>query len=130
MDKKAMMFCGNTITAAAVLIGLIVVGTSYNAGVKPALGAETDYSITFGVSTNKIGAEPYVPSIVHSGNGFAATGLGNQFGFEYNSFYNPTDVWQTIKGGGYFTNTDPIRGMKSIELAKTDPSASFTAKIV
>ena len=96
-----------------------------SAGINPALGTETDYSITFSASANKIGTEAYSASSVHSGNGSATTGLGNPVGFEYNSFYNPTDVWQTIKGGGYLTNTDPIRGMKSIQLAKADATASL-----
>jgi uncharacterized repeat protein (TIGR02543 family) len=55
----------------------------------------------------------------------ATTGLGNKIAFDYSSFANPTTVWQLIKGGGYFTNTDPISGMKSITLTKSNTASGF-----
>jgi hypothetical protein len=82
--------------------------------------------IAFDKSTNKIGTDKFVsPSTVYSGSGFATTGLGNKIGFDYSSFANPTTVWQLIKGGGYFTNTDPISGMKSITLTKSNSASGF-----
>jgi hypothetical protein len=51
--------------------------------------------------------------------------LGNKISFDYSSFANPTTVWQLIKGGGYFTNTDPISGMKSITLTKSNTTSGF-----
>jgi uncharacterized repeat protein (TIGR02543 family) len=89
-------------------------------------GSGSDYTITFSKDKNKIGTGAWVsPSTVYSGSGYATTGLGNQIGFDYSSFANPTTVWQLIKSGGYFTNTDKISGMKSITLTKTNTSTSL-----
>jgi uncharacterized repeat protein (TIGR02543 family) len=125
MNKKVTMLCGSTLGAAALLIGLIALGGNGEGGIHLAMGTGTDYSISFDKTTNKIGTEAYSISAAHTGSGVAMTGLGNSIGFDYNSFYNPTTVWQIIKGGGYFTNTDPIHGMKSITIAKNSTAASL-----
>jgi len=120
------MLIASAFGTMGLLIGLIVVGENSDDGIKTAFGAESDYSITFDKNTNKIGTDAWVsPSTVYSGSGFATTGLGNNIGFAYSSFANPTTVWQLIKGGGYFTNTDPISGMKSITLTKSNTSSGF-----
>lgn len=125
MERK-MMLGGSSLMAVVALVGLILVGGNSSNGIKPAKGTETDYSIAFDKSTNKIGTDKFVsPSTVYSGSGYATTGLGNKVGFDYSSFANPTTVWQLIKGGGYFTNTDPISGMKSITLTKSNTSSGF-----
>lgn len=117
MKKKAILFCGNATAAAAVLISLIIAGVSSNVGTKVALGVETDYSITFNSSTNKMGNGTATSSL--------KTGLGNYIRFSYVNFLSSTEHWQTIPGGGYFTNTDAIHGMKSIQLTKADTTASL-----
>lgn len=83
------------------------------------------YSIVFGTSKNKIGLEPYSPSMTHSGNGFVATELDNFVAFEYNALYHPTDIWQTIQDGGSSTNTQPITEMTGITLTKHSSSANL-----
>ena len=126
MRKRKTMLIASAFGAVGLLIGMIVVGGNSDDGIKAAFGAESDYSITFDKNTNKIGTDAWVsPSTVYSGSGFAATGLGNKIGFAYSSFANPTTVWQLIKGGGYFTNTDPISGMKSITLTKSNSASGF-----
>ena len=120
------MLGGSSLMAVVALVGLILVGGNSSEGIKLAKGTETDYSIAFDKSTNKIGTDKFVsPSTVYSGSGYATTGLGNKIAFDYSSFANPTTVWQLIKGGGYFTNTDPISGMKSITLTKSNTASGF-----
>jgi hypothetical protein len=83
-------------------------------------------SIVFAADQNKIGTEAFVsPSTFYSGSGFATTKLGSKIGFAYSSFANPTTVWQLINGGGYFANTDPILGMNSITLTKSNSESGF-----
>jgi hypothetical protein len=126
MENKTRMIWGSAFGAAALLIGLIALGGNFDANIKLVQGTESDYSIAFDKNTNKIGTDKFVsPSTVYSGSGFASTGLGNKIGFDYSSFANPTTVWQLIKGGGYFANTDPISGMKSITLAKSNTASGF-----
>jgi hypothetical protein len=121
--KRQMTIIG--LTACATL-SLILVSTIGLDGGKHFFADEgSQYSITFNATTNKIGTETFSASQVHTGSGYAVTGLGNQIGFDYNSFYNPTGVWQIMKAGGYFTNTDPIHGMKSLSLTKGSASASI-----
>jgi len=74
---------------------------------------------------NKIGVGTFSPTTTYSGNGFATTELGNQVAFEYNQLYNPTNYWQTIKAGGYITNTQPITGMTGLTLTKSSVNASI-----
>jgi hypothetical protein len=122
-QKKRYLFAISLVTAALFVLGVISWSNPQNRGIK---AASSDYSITFDKATNKIGTDKFVsPSTVYSGSGFATTGLGNKIGFAYSSFANPTTVWQLIKGGGYFTNTDPISGMKSITLTKSNSSSGF-----
>lgn len=82
-------------------------------------------SIVLETSKNKIGVGTFSPTTTYSGNGFATTELGNQVAFEYNQLYNPTNYWQTIKAGGYITNTQPIMGMTSISLFKSGTTGNF-----
>lgn len=88
-------------------------------------GDSTPYSIVLETNKNKIGEGAFSPTATHSGNGFATTELGNQISFEYNQLYNPTNYWQTIKAGGYITNTQPIMGMSSISLTKSGTTGNF-----
>jgi uncharacterized repeat protein (TIGR02543 family) len=125
MENKKKVLATVSSLGMAFVIGLMIFDGSYHDLNKTA-ATESDYSISFDKNTNKIGTEAWSsPSTVYSGNGFATTNLGNQVAFEYNSFANPTTVWQLIKGGGYFTNTDKISGMKSITITKTNSSSSF-----
>jgi uncharacterized repeat protein (TIGR02543 family) len=122
-QKKRYLFAISLVTAALFVLGVISWSNPQNRGIK---AASSDYSITFDKATNKIGTDKFVsPSTVYSGSGFATTGLGNKIGFAYSSFANPTTVWQLIKGGGYFTNTDPIHGMKSITFTKANGSTGL-----
>ena len=82
-------------------------------------------SIVLETNKNKIGVGAFSPTTTYSGNGFATTELGNPIAFEYNSLYNPTNYWQTIKAGGYITNTQPIMGMSSISLTKSGTTGNF-----
>ena len=114
--------------AAPLVVATLLLAVAFGAaGPLIAAGESgTDYSISFDKSTNKIGTEAWVsPSTVYSGSGYAMTGLGNKIAFDYNSFANPTSAWQIIKGGGYFTNTDPIHGMKSITFTKANSSTGL-----
>lgn len=88
-------------------------------------GEYTPYSIVLETNKNKIGVGAFSPTTTYSGNGFATTELGNQVAFEYNQLYNPTNYWQTIKAGGYITNTQPIMGMSSISLTKSSSTGNF-----
>ena len=45
--------------------------------------------------------------------------------FKYNELYNLTNYWQTIKAGGYITNTQPITGMTGLTLTKSSVNASI-----
>jgi hypothetical protein len=119
--KCFYLYC---VLAAGLAVSTLVSGSI--GGKQGFFANESDYSISFDKTTNKIGTEAFVsPSTVYSGTGTAVTGLGNDVSFEYNSFANPTTVWQLIKGGGYFTNTDPISGMKSITLTKSNTASGF-----
>lgn len=121
-----MMIGMSASCAAITAVGLIVLGGGNGIKILPTQGSESDYSNTFDKTTNKIGTDKFVsPSTVFSGSGFATTGLGNRIGFDYNSFANPTTVWRLISGGGYFTNTDPISGMRNISLTKANTSSTF-----
>lgn len=82
-------------------------------------------SIVLETNKNKIGVGVFSPTTTYSGNGFATTELGNQVAFEYNQLYNPTNYWQTIKAGGYITNTQPITGMTGLTLTKSSVNASI-----
>jgi hypothetical protein len=94
-------------------------------GIRANLAEGSSYAIDFGASKNKIGTDPFASGTFYGGTGSAITGLGNSVSFAYKGFANPTDAWQTIQAGGYFTNTDPIHGMESIQLTKADSSASL-----
>lgn len=83
------------------------------------------YSITFNTTTNKIGTDPFAFGQFYSGTGEVRTGLNNPVSFQYADFANPTNMWQTIKAGGYFTNTEPIMGMTSISIEKNNTSANI-----
>jgi hypothetical protein len=82
-------------------------------------------SIVFAADQNKIGTETFSASEVHSGTNAVTSSSGSSIRFSYDSFYNPPDVWQIIKAGGYFTNVDPIYGMADITLEKSDSSADL-----
>lgn len=89
-----------------------------------ARGDYTPYSIVLETNKNKIAAGPF-STATYTGTGVATTELGNSVTFDFNSLYNPTNMWQTIKAGGYITNTQPIMGMTSISLTKNSSSANF-----
>lgn len=119
--KWFYLYC---VLAAGLAISALVTGGID--GKQGLFADESDYSISFDKTTNKIGTETFVsPSTVYSGTGTVLTGRGTNIGFEYNSFSNPTTIWQLIKGGGYFTNTEKISGMKNITLTKTNSSSSL-----
>jgi len=110
----------------AFAIGIASIGEGENGPLGfLAANSPTAYSISFDKNINKIGTEAFSPSSVHSGTGYATTGLGNKVTFEYNQFYNPTNAWQIIKTGGYFTNISQIAGMKSIKITKGSQASCF-----
>jgi hypothetical protein len=123
MLKRKCFLLGAPALSLFLLIGsLSLAGGS---GIQINLAGESAFTISFDASKNKIGTDPYVSGTFYSGNGTAATGLGNNISFAYSGLANPTDAWQTIQGGGYFTNTDPIHGMESIQLTKSDSSSNL-----
>jgi uncharacterized repeat protein (TIGR02543 family) len=125
LKRKTVLFGASVFVSICLICSLSFVDGS-GIQINFAEGSGSDYTITFSKDKNKIGTGAWVsPSTVYSGSGYATTGLGNQIGFDYSSFANPTTVWQLIKSGGYFTNTDKISGMKSITLTKTNTSTSL-----
>jgi hypothetical protein len=80
--------------------------------------------ISFSKSENRLNDQP-ASSTGLSGNGIAISFQGIRFSFAYAGFCNPLDHWQTIKSGGYFLNTSPIRGLKELSLKKADASANL-----
>ena len=120
--KKKCLFLGLA-TSSICILSILFVNTKGFIGNADfiAKSYEKPYSIVFNDNTNKIGTEKN-DDIPHSGSGVAMTGLGNPITFDYNSFYNPTDKWQTIAAGGYLTNTQPINGMTSITFTRSDIS--------
>lgn len=120
--KKKCLFLGLA-TSSFCILSILFVNTKGFIGNADfiAKSYEKPYSIVFNDNTNKIGTEKN-DDIAHSGSGVAMTGLGNPITFDYNSFYNPTDKWQTIAAGGYLTNTQPINGMTSITFTRSDIS--------
>lgn len=124
--KKKKLFVNATMSAV-VLLTLAIAGFSHNGGdAFIGRGGSTPFSIVLGTNKNKIGEEPYSSGLAYSGSGAVTTELGNSIAFEYNSLYNPTDMWQTINAGGYVTNTQPITGMTGISLTKNNSNANFT----
>ena len=124
MDKRKILVNATVSLVAffALLLGAVTrEGTSYF----DARGEYEPYSIVLKTTKNKIGEGAFSPTTTHSGNGFASTELGNQVAFEYNQLYNPTNYWQTIKAGGYITNTQPITGMTGLTLTKSSVNASI-----
>ena len=88
------------------------------------LASENPYSIVFETSKNKLAVGAINPA-GYSGSGVATTELGNEVAFDYSLLINPTSNWQTIKAGGYITNTQPIMGMSSISLTKSSTTGHF-----
>ena len=80
--------------------------------------------IGFSKSENRLSDKP-ASSAGLSGNGIALSSQGIRFSFAYSGFCNPLDHWQTVKSGGYFMNTSPIRGLKELSLKKADASANL-----
>jgi uncharacterized repeat protein (TIGR02543 family) len=120
------LWFGSGIAVVSVLLGMIMVGSGLNLANTPVQGAESDYSITFDKDTNKLENEAFVSaSGFFSGTDYMMTGLGSKITFEYDLFGQTTTIWQQIRRGGYFTNTDPIHGMKSITLQKSNFDSSF-----
>ncbi|HNX16391.1 MAG TPA: DUF6273 domain-containing protein [Bacilli bacterium] len=120
MTKK-QFFTNASVTFAAIL-GIVITGiASSNHSLQHVVrGGADPYSMTFGSETNKIGTEPYSAGSYHSGTGVAYTGLNNSVTFYYGDFANPTNHWQAIKPGGYFTNASPINGMAGITITKAN----------
>ncbi len=88
------------------------------------LASENPYSIVFETSKNKLAVGAINPT-GYSGSGVATTELGNEVAFDYSLLINPTSNWQTIKAGGYITNTQPITGMTGMTLTKNASTADF-----
>ena len=125
MEKKKL-FANSSIVSIVAFLALIIGAISRNGNDFIITRGEYEpYSIVLETNKNKIGEGTFSPTITHSGNGFATTELGNPVAFEYDSVYNPTNYWQTIKAGGYITNTQPIMGMSSISLTKSSVDASL-----
>lgn len=122
LNRKNIFFSVSIFASLILVCSLSFVDQS---AIQVNLAEGTAYTIGFGASKNKIGTDSYASGTFYNGTGTAETALGGSVSFAYNGFANPSDVWQTIQGGGYFTNTDPIHGMQSITLTKSDSSASL-----
>ena len=125
MQTKKLLLGNVFLALAGVLVFALASISKTDNTFFGARGEYTPYSILFETSKNKIGTEAFSPTVAHSGNGTATTELGNSVAFEYNSIYNPTTYWQTIKAGGYITNTQPITGMTGLTLTKSSVNASI-----
>ena len=124
MDKRKI-FVNATVSLVAFFALLLGAVSRGGSNIFVARGEYEPYSIVLNTTKNKIGEGAFSPTTTHSGNGFASTELGNQVAFEYNQLYNPTNYWQTIKAGGYITNTQPITGMTGMTLTKNSSAADF-----
>lgn len=122
--KKRKLFIYGIVTISAVL-SLGIIGQPELGNNRLFAEQSEPYSITFNATTNKIGTEPFSVGQFYSGTGEARTGLNNAIEFQYVDFANPTNIWQTIKYGGYFTNTEPISGVTSISIEKNNTSANI-----
>ncbi len=123
MDKRKILTNATVSLVAffALLLGAVSRGGS---NVFFARGDYEPYSIVLNTTKNKL-ATGAVNTAGYSGSGVATTELGNAVAFDYSGLINPTSNWQTIKAGGYITNTQPITGMTGMTLTKNSSSADF-----
>jgi hypothetical protein len=124
MNRKTIYYA-SAFFAATTLLCLVLVGSDSGMTIRPTEGTGSDYALSFTSGTNKLATGAYDGTSAYSGTGTAISGLGTSISFDYASFYNPASAWQKIQAGGYFTNTIPIHGLKSVALTKADTSASF-----
>jgi uncharacterized repeat protein (TIGR02543 family) len=123
MDKRKILTNATVSLVAffALLLGAVSRGGS---NVFFARGDYEPYSIVLNTTKNKLATGAVYPT-GYSGSGVATTELGNAVAFDYSGLINPTSNWQTIKAGGYITNTQPITGMTGMTLTKNASSADF-----
>lgn len=123
MDKRKILTNATVSLVAffALLLGAVSRGGS---NVFFARGDYEPYSIVLNTTKNKL-ATGAVNTAGYSGSGVATTELGNAVAFDYSGLINPTSNWQTIKAGGYITNTQPITGMTGMTLTKNASSSDF-----
>ena len=124
MDKRKILTNATVSLVAffALLLGAVSRGGS---NVFFARGDYEPYSIVLNTTKNKLATGAVYPT-GYSGSGVATTELGNAVAFDYSGLINPTSNWQTIKAGGYITNTQPITGMTGMTLTKD--ASSLTLK--
>lgn len=123
MNKKNIF---KNIVISIISFLALVIGTmsQSDANFFNARGGSTVYSLVFETNKNKLAAGP-INTSGYSGSATATTELGNDVAFDYSMLINPTNMWQTIKVGGYIANTEPITGMNSISITKNSTSANF-----
>jgi hypothetical protein len=74
-------------------------------------GTATDYSMSFDSTTNSFGTATTESTHI------AKTDLGNDVSFTFNNLGQSTNCWALLNEGGYFYNTTPISGLKSISIS-------------
>ena len=123
MDKRKILTNATVSLVAffALLLGAVSRGGS---NIFVARGEDKPYSIVLNTTKNKLATGAVYPT-GYSGSGVATTELGNAVAFDYSGLINPISNWQTIKAGGYITNTQPITGMTGMTLTKNASSADF-----
>lgn len=123
MDKRKILV---NATVSLVAFFALLLGTVSRGGgnVFFTRGDYEPYSIVLNKTKNKLATGAINPA-GYSGSGVATTELGNAVAFDYSGLINPTSNWQTIKTGGYITNTQPITGMTGMTLTKNSSSADF-----
>ncbi len=123
MKKKSLSLLSLAFVGTLAL-GVFLVTPSEAAQLS--MSAAVEYGMAFDSSTNKLFAG--TGSTDHSGSSVLKTQLGNDITFTYNTVAGGSSSnWHLIKDGGFFCNSDPIHGIK--ELNVTCTAADKTYKV-
>lgn len=119
--KRRIFMFGFSCFLGVLTLSLAIIGN--NVKLFNGTFSETDhYSIVFDMNNNRLATGSEKPA-GYSGSANALSELDNEVTFNYHLLTNPAGRWQTILEGGYFTNIDPIHGIASINITKSDIGA-------
>ncbi len=115
---------GRTLMLAAAAIGIVGVTALAilpRPAVVPSKGEESAYAMSMSSAGNKLTSS----SSATSGDVTLNTESGGEVAFAYSGAKSGASSWQILESGGYFQNTDPIHGIKSMTLAFNTIGASY-----
>lgn len=113
-NKARLFVFYTTLIVSSLVISFSVLKNLDNLSTK---ASSQDNTIVFSSIKNTLLSQTGSQSIVSESNG--------EINFSYDGYSSLTNSWGSLSSGGYFKNSDPIHGLKTIDITFKDLSSSF-----